>query len=187
MQYACIQACRGRSDLQLEGCICIGMHTENLRCICGRQALYVADAALQISFSWGWCIPPISSEAEPRQQHWWAVAPLQQLGQQHSVVVICDSAAVVDLACHVLQRLPWNSILQGQTNCLDAMSTIIKWWRHSRIDGQSLTARWAACCVGRFANTPPACGRTVSKLVAVCLLVTCQTTCSFYMVRYKLL
>lgn len=115
IQYACIQACRGRSDLQLEGRICISMHAENLRCICGRQALYVADAALQISFSWGWCIAPISSEAEPRQQYWWAVAPLQQLGQQHSVIVICDSAAIVDLACHVLQRLPWNSILKGQT------------------------------------------------------------------------
>ena len=103
--------CEG-SDLKLEGCVCIGMHAEDLSCVCGRQALYVADAAVQVSVRWWRCITSIWGKAEPRHQHRWAVAASQQVSQQHSVVVICDSTAVVDLACHILQCLPGNSVLR---------------------------------------------------------------------------
>ncbi len=99
------------SDLKLEGCVCIGMHAEDLSCVCGRQALYVADAAVQVSVRWWRCISPVRGEAEPRQQHRWAVTPPQKVSQQYSVIVICDSTTVVDLACHVLQCLPRNSVL----------------------------------------------------------------------------
>jgi len=58
-----------RSDLKLEGCICISMHAEDLSCVCGRQALYVADAAVQISVRWWWYIASVWGEAEPRHQH----------------------------------------------------------------------------------------------------------------------
>lgn len=88
------------------------MHAEDLCCVRGGQALNVADASLQASLWRGWGVGWARGKAWLKCDR--SVAAAQQMGQQDSVVVICHSATIVNLTCHILQSCPGDSALLQQ-------------------------------------------------------------------------
>lgn len=90
----------GGHYLKPKGSVCIGVHAKHMGCICSRHALYVAHAGLKAGISCRQGVP--LSRGEGGCQGCWGVAAGQQVGQQNPVIVVCHSAAVVDLACDVL-------------------------------------------------------------------------------------
>ena len=88
------------------------MHAEHLRCVCGRQALYVADASLQASLQQGWGV--CCTKGKVGLEYGRTIAAAEQVGQQYSVMVVCHSSTIVDLARHILQSCPGNIALSQQ-------------------------------------------------------------------------
>ena len=98
-----------RHYLKLEGSVSIGVHAEHTGGVDSRQALNVTHAGLKGGIGCRDGVP--LSRGKACCQRCGGVAAREQLGEQHSVVVICHSASIVDLACHILKSCPGNGIL----------------------------------------------------------------------------